>query len=452
MNDHKKFIARKRSKIFFIQKNFNEGSPKKLSNQKKKLSSINSQIPLNEDCPTHSKNTQSNFFESVEKASIDSSKHCLTQISRLVFKHLSEIENTTGNEVTNYIKNILQPRKNDKTNQKNIQRRVYDAINVMSAAGLIKKNRQEIQFIKKDNSEKNNNIINDKNFSHTDKKERNCDIEEKIESKTKELEEWRSQLKDKYFHIKFFEKINKLNELSPQRKFQKKLDFPFDIIKFDNSSPIKITSTNDNTRFLLLSNSQIEHIDQNDIVKRMVVPDIISQLQNIPNVQIDNNIIQNKECSKKSTNDDSLLADNNIIINNIDNNEDKKSPDESNNLLKYNIQEKIETSINKEKLNALENQKINLDDNIDSEVFDYLKKLKSFKDELTLYEPKKTYNNENIVNEHKEEIDNNYEKDDENEFIENRMRNNSNMSYASSLYDEKVIKQNKNIFMTEFVY
>ena len=184
----------------------------------------------------------------------------------------------------------------------------------------------------------------------------------------------------------------------------------------------------------------------------MVVPDIISQLQNIPNVQIDNNIIQNKECSKKSTNEDSLLADNNIIINNIDNNEDKKSPDESNNLLKYNIQEKIETSINKEKLNALENQKINLDDNIDSEVFDYLKNLKSFKDELTLYEPKKTYNNENIVNEHKEEIDNNYEKDDENEFIENRMRNNSNMSYASSLYDEKVIKQNKNIFMTEFVY
>ena len=70
----------------------------------------------------------------------------------------------------------------------------------------------------------------------------------------------------------------------------------------------------------------------------------------------------------------------------------------------------------------------------------YLKNLKSFKDELTLYEPKKTYNNENIVNEHKEEIDNNYEKDDENEFIENRMRNNSNMSYASSLYDEKVIK------------
>ena len=147
MNDHKKFIARKRSKIFFIQKNFNEGSPKNLSNQKKKLSSINSQIPLNEDCPTHSKNTHSNFFESVEKASIDSNKHCLTQISRLVFKHLSEIENTTGNEVTNYIKNILQPRKNDKTNQKNIQRRVYDAINVMCAVGIINKNKQEIKFL-----------------------------------------------------------------------------------------------------------------------------------------------------------------------------------------------------------------------------------------------------------------------------------------------------------------
>lgn len=62
---------------------------------------------------------------------------------------MNENNNTTGSEVTNYIRKILQSNNNVEFNQKNIQRRVYDSINVMCAAGLIKKeNNKEIKFLK----------------------------------------------------------------------------------------------------------------------------------------------------------------------------------------------------------------------------------------------------------------------------------------------------------------
>ena len=64
-----------------------------------------------------------------------------------MYDFLKSIVHTTGNEVTSHIKNIIQTKSNNQPNQKNIQRRVYDAINVICAAGLIKKNKQEIQFI-----------------------------------------------------------------------------------------------------------------------------------------------------------------------------------------------------------------------------------------------------------------------------------------------------------------
>ena len=83
-----------------------------------------------------------------------------------------------------------------------------------------------------------------------------------------ELEEKRKKLIKNYLTLKFYEKYSQLNETYPQRKFQKKLEFPFDLIKYDNSSPIKIISKEDNSRYLILSNSKFVHLTPYDIIKK----------------------------------------------------------------------------------------------------------------------------------------------------------------------------------------
>ena len=82
--------------------------------------------------------------------------------------------------MTSHIKNVIYSKNNSQPNQKNIQRRVYDAINVMCAAGLIRKNRQEIQFIRRTDQENHNHGANDETNSN-EKKEDN----DKLDSKDK---------------------------------------------------------------------------------------------------------------------------------------------------------------------------------------------------------------------------------------------------------------------------
>ena len=160
MSDHKKHLGKKRQKIFSIEKVYLKGTQKNLSKQKINLSPIGHLFSTKEKISSPSFKFNSNIDESQEKSPPENQRHSLISISKLVFDFLKQIENTTGNNVTEHIKNVLQPKKNDQSNQKNIQRRVYDAINVMCAVGLIKKNKQEIQFLKKFNNSKNNNIIN----------------------------------------------------------------------------------------------------------------------------------------------------------------------------------------------------------------------------------------------------------------------------------------------------
>jgi hypothetical protein len=73
-----------------------------------------------------------------------------------------------------------------------------------------------------------------------------------------------------------------------------------------------------------------------------------------------------------------------------------------------------------------------------------------FKDELTLNESNQIQLNDNVNNEnYKEEIDNNFEKDNDNIFTEHRFRKNSNLSYVSNIYEDSAMKQNKGDCMSE---
>ena len=80
----------------------------------------------------------------------------LINLSRQVLEHVRSTEKTTGNQIA---KDIIKGFSEDTFDSefKNIQRRVYDALNVLHALSIISKNRNEIRYrglVDKDDLEK----------------------------------------------------------------------------------------------------------------------------------------------------------------------------------------------------------------------------------------------------------------------------------------------------------
>jgi hypothetical protein len=69
----------------------------------------------------------------------------LISISKEVYSYLKNMKESKGSEVTEYILEHLKKSQNN-LSFKNIQRRVYDAINVMNAVGIIYKDRNNLMF------------------------------------------------------------------------------------------------------------------------------------------------------------------------------------------------------------------------------------------------------------------------------------------------------------------
>ena len=445
MSEQRKYIGKKRRKIFSIEKYYSQMTPKNVLKEKVNSSSIESIIPSEEVQTSNPYKLILNLNEINEKNSLEIQKHSLINISRLVFEFLKTVGHTTGNEVTNHIKNVIYSKNNNQPNQKNIQRRVYDAINVMCAAGLIKKNRQEIQFIKNKAEESNLNDIDEGNEQKKKKeKEKKDEIDEKIKQKSSELEEKNKKLIENYLTLKFYEKYIKLNETCPQRKFQQKLEFPFDIIKYDSSYPIKITQKEDSSRYLLLSNSEFEHLTPYDIIKKLISPDIFLKLnENIHNMS------ENKSNGKKSTNDNSLIDEANINMESLFNSDQEENKVEESPKKKKVFPgnfTKIKYVIPKESAN-----KKRKEEKEDDLVFDYLKNSKSFINDIINSIPPQAEANDNENDERKineEEAQNFFEKENA-IFTEKRPRKNSDISDWSNLYGENENKSKKEDLISE---
>jgi formaldehyde-activating enzyme involved in methanogenesis len=75
----------------------------------------------------------------------DRNPNSLISISREVLKYLKDNIKSKGANVTQYILTQLKMDQTDKS-FKNIQRRVYDAINVMNAAGILEKDKNNLYF------------------------------------------------------------------------------------------------------------------------------------------------------------------------------------------------------------------------------------------------------------------------------------------------------------------
>ena len=435
MSEQKKYTGKKRQKIFTIEKYHIKQIPKKLSKKKINIYSIDNIFP-SEEIPIQNNNK---IYLNLDEGSVniyqETAKHSLIGISKLVFEYLKNVTYTTGNEVTEHIKNKLQLKKKCQINQKNIQRRVYDAINVMCAVGLIHKNKQKIQFLNKNLKEKEiNNSSDDNNSSNSN--------EQKIKLKLIELEEKRKKLVKNYLTMKFYEKFNLMNEKNPQRKLENKIEFPFDIIKYDNSSPIKITSSEDLSRYLLLSNSEFIHMTPYDIIKKLISQEILLKINKKTNDIID---------SKTNSKNNSLIDEFNC--NRF--NEEKEEKEEK----------KYEEFPKKNKLHQKSHSHFkyinNIDENIITKekevdfVFEYLKDKKCFIEELVNnndIQVKEIKGEINDMDNKLEEQENDSEKEKENEFIiltENQFRKNNNMSYGANYYDESPIKKYNDDLMYE---
>ena len=150
-------------------------------------------------------------------------KYSLIEISKLVLNYIKQEKHKTGNEITEYVLNYLKPG-NDEKIQKNIQRRVYDSINVMNAAGLIQKNKQQIKYIPRKNKEKNIKEINDKNQEYLDK--------------LKQLNLLQQILIKKYITLKMYENKSNLNNDNNEEKkiIQNKFNITKNKIKYDSKN------------------------------------------------------------------------------------------------------------------------------------------------------------------------------------------------------------------------
>ena len=402
MSEKRKYLGKKRRKIFVIEKSLiSQGTPKNLSVENENLSPIEN-IITSEELPTiKSSKINLNLSKKNEKNNLKIQKHSLINISNLVYDFLKKTVHTTGNDVTTHIKNIIQSN-NNQPNQKNIQRRVYDAINVMCAVGLIKKNKQEIKFINYKN--KNNAIKSINDINEEKEEEKSDETQEKINEKNNELQEKRNQLIKSYLTLKFYEKYNKLNKTNPLRMYENKLEFPFDLIIYDKTSDFHMQSKDDSSRYLLLSNSEFIHLNPYEIIKKLISYDIFLKLnENL------NNVSENKSNSKKSTKSNSLIEEANS---NIDKN---KLISENNSQLNYTKKSKEEKD--------------------EDFIFEYLRNIKIFVDEIInnfSIQRKKENENNDETNKLEEEPDNIFEEKSINFLTGKKIRKNSNISNWSN--------------------
>lgn len=405
----KNYLGKKREIIFSIVKT-NKAS--------KDLFKLNNKLKSNKN----SKQNNSNLAEG------DSSDqpYSLSKICKFVYEFIKKAGVTTGSQVTQHILNVLKSQKKD-DQFKNIQRRVYDSINVMSAAGVIKKDNKEIRYIRNEKEKNNLNLELKEEVS-----------DEYIKQKMEENEEKKKYLIKRYFKLKFRLKYQKLNEACSQRKSQKKLLFPFDLFLYNSSSPLKIVQNEDLTGAILLSSHEIIHYSPSDIIKRLVSYDILSKLNDI-NSSPNDNLKQNLPTTKKNTNGESLLENlnNNVKINKRINDIDKEQKERKNNK----DLNKISANVYFNNFNTLtqNKNKINNKDKYDFLVLNYLKNNKSFKDELMFKEEDK-----------KEKIDKNKIKENSNDSNRNKFIINNNINCVSNNENGNgIIKNNKDNYISE---
>lgn len=304
--DDKNFITKKRKNIFLITKITNKNN--------------------NQDS------------EKNNEISKEIQPQSLINISKYVLEFIRQKRVTTYNNVIKHIKTILQSKKEDKIIEKNIQRRVYESINIMSAIGYLNKKKQRIEYIKKDLNndniinknaiklEDNQNIINknvieleeynidNKDEDKINKKENKiCDLlEKKYREKVQKLEELQKSLIKHYLILKFVEKYTiEKNETEPENKYvvrnkdsnedKKEKNLIFNIVKFDKDVKAKMIEKEKEKEKVI---GFLKKYQPYEIIKRIMAPEMISKLNIIENETKDTNNNNNEEINNQNNEND----------------------------------------------------------------------------------------------------------------------------------------------------
>ena len=214
---------------------------------------------------------KNNFIQEIENDHKEITRNSLISISKEVYKFIKQKHYTKGSDVTNHILDVLSSKK-AKLNYKNIQRRVYDAINVMCAIGLINKEKGNITFISNDDkilNKENSNIIN---FNKENNLENNQDI--KINLIKNNIKEKQNELISNFCREYFYKKLFDMNQNQYKRSTTiDKLDFPFYIITLENGCNYKIKQNEDNSRVVIFSDKPYTIINPDNIIKKLIKKD-----------------------------------------------------------------------------------------------------------------------------------------------------------------------------------
>ena len=167
----------------------------------------------------------------------------LVSITHEVYKYIKNNYSTTSIDITKHIVQLLSQRNaTPKVSFKNIQRRVYDAINVMSSIGLIHKQQNTITYY--DSSKINN-----------------------LKDKIKENQIQLLNLLSKVNCYKTY--INKNKNSFSRNLTVNKLYLPFILLKEDHSHPISFTNKQNGTQMVAFSHKEIDMISFDEICKQL---------------------------------------------------------------------------------------------------------------------------------------------------------------------------------------
>ena len=254
-------------------------------------------------------------------------KYSLIEISKLVLDYIKKEKNKTGNEITEHILKAFKPEKNEKI-QKNIQRRVYDAINIMNAAGLIQKNKQQIKYIPLKEKNKNENNFKNAiklNFNEINEEEvmkEKKALEEEYLQKLNQLNMLRQVLLEKYIKLQNYQNninINNKKEKNIKNNYPKKNCVKGNkIIKHEKenvNTTFEDNKTNNTKKtFKLRTEKIVPEFNKINALKKKTEKLNIFKIKNINSKEENDNYLK---CQK-----DKINIRNNKINSNINNNED----------------------------------------------------------------------------------------------------------------------------------
>jgi len=299
---NKDFLTKKKKSIFQIIK---------IQKKQKLDNKIVISNDFNDNNQNNSLNESLSVFD-IEKK--DSTKNSLISISREVFKFIKIKRNTKGSDVTSHILDVLS-KKGSNLNYKNIQRRVYDAINVMCAIGLISKEKGNIIFLGskdcEDNclSTNNSSKVRSNDSIFPEYFEQN-ESDKEIKDIQNTINEQKNELIKLFIERYFYDKIVNLN----QNDFKKsgcidKLEFPFYIVTVDKKNELKIKQNDLNTKVVIYSKSDIKLYKPYDIIKILCENDFTKEkLENLK---------KNDKSENKKLNEEIIqyIIDNKLIDN-----------------------------------------------------------------------------------------------------------------------------------------